>query len=741
MDGKQDSEGGLKKREDGKLDVRPIAIPESLYRICALCALEETKGAISAKLAEVQQLSVGIPCAAEGIATALRLFLEVPLDVQSDPEASADAAEPLVRLVVNADASIAFNTVDRSAILEGVAEVAPSLLPLVRCIYNRAGRLVFANSGPGAERFRVFLSLTGARQGDPLGPVLYALGVLGAMRKVLATHPGLLAPSYVDDVNLAIEARGAAAASAAASAAFSSLQAEMGAVGIQYNLTKTHVYCPTPGVTIATTPPLRQQPAGTTTLGVPMGGSEFVLAKLRKRMAPSLAQLALLPQLDFGIAMLILRKSIAPRMDYLAATLSGEVALPAFQEWRAAVRKCLTTMFKSEPPARCFPSGPGCLGITDICDKMALARVNGWARSARLIRAHLPAVAPLTAITTGSAHPVHREVLAAWDALPPSVQAAGTSPASPDATNSVLPTFTDKLAADARRKLSEAHSTFLRKQVYASLDDRGKLLMLAASTPGARAWLDAVPTFDDVSLSDTQARFATNIWLGAPIPELQDERDPLGRAVMRQGGSAQIARHRGLQLAVAHIQADAGCQVWLEPPHMFPRSLRRVDTAARDTATSVQDLVDVSVRDTATDAILSRTRALYEPLRAVLEGEAEKKATYSDVPHGWTFIPLIMGTQGEVGPAGAEFISDLARRVAQRRNGGSEPPARLVNQQLRAVRERLACAVARGMGEQIIAFLDAKEPAGLRDATRFVPFQERGAEGGRAAGAQRLTSR
>jgi hypothetical protein len=40
---KPDGAGGFKKRACGALDLRPIAIPESLYRLVSLCALAEVK--------------------------------------------------------------------------------------------------------------------------------------------------------------------------------------------------------------------------------------------------------------------------------------------------------------------------------------------------------------------------------------------------------------------------------------------------------------------------------------------------------------------------------------------------------------------------------------------------------------------------------------------------------------------------------------------------------------------------
>jgi hypothetical protein len=150
---KPDGAGGLKRREggatDGKLDVRPIAMPETLFRITALCGLAACKKDIVAELTKHQQLSVGVSSAAEGIITAVRLYMEEVLS-GGDVE---EAAEPLLRALLNADASNAFNSIDRGVMLAELKAVAPGLLPLARMVYSRPGRLVLPNHGAGEEHF------------------------------------------------------------------------------------------------------------------------------------------------------------------------------------------------------------------------------------------------------------------------------------------------------------------------------------------------------------------------------------------------------------------------------------------------------------------------------------------------------------------------------------------------------------------------------------------------------------
>jgi len=725
---KPDGQGGLKQREDGQLDVRPIAIPESLYRLVALCGLRMCKEDIAAKLASIQQLGVGVSSGPEAIATAVRLYVDEIMGGADEDEAS----ERLISCCLACDASNAFNCVDRDAVLRMVLEVCPGLLPFVRMSYRRHARLVLANRGSGAERFRVFLSRTGVRQGDPLGPVLFALAAMEAMRKVQAAHPGVVLPSLADDVTALMRARGAAAAGIACKVVFATLRFEFGAIGITIN-SKTALNCPA-DASVGAFAGITQKP-GLPLMGVPIGPPDYMLATAEKRLAVSFQQLQLLPQLDFGAALQLLRFCISPRVAYLAGQLPDSVVGALAPRWDTAINACLTAMFRSAPPARCFVSGPGGLDIVVLAEEMHMLRLNGWSRAKTTIDEFLPALRHLTSFSAQPAHPVHAEVARAWQALQPTVSGADgvLSPFAAPAAPSTAPLpSTYKAAVDAaaaaQGKLSAALSKCKRAAVRAGLTPLGRLLWERAADKGAKAWLDMAPIYAARKLTSDQYRVAASIWLHSGIAELSSLADPSGRSLMRADRAGHVYRHHGLARTYADLGLEAGHRVWTEAP-VFPEFSASMDTAARGGVASGSSrridvltvptgaltgmAIDPTVLDPATPVLLARWCSAADvpcPLKAA---ELVKRAHYADLPRDWELFPCGHGTQGDMGPGGHACVNKLAALIAAHRNGGLQPARAALDAVRREVYGRLGCSLMRELADQIIKSFAGSPRAGL----------------------------
>ena len=140
----------LEKPQGG---VRPNAIGEAFLRLSSNCALSTAQNAED--LLAPLQIGVGISGGAEIPGHLLR----------------PDFSNPDV-VTVQVDLLNAFNLANRDDIVHAVADKLPSLLPYVLMAYQQQSPLVIQQADGSHE---VLWSEAGVRQGDPMGPLLFAL--------------------------------------------------------------------------------------------------------------------------------------------------------------------------------------------------------------------------------------------------------------------------------------------------------------------------------------------------------------------------------------------------------------------------------------------------------------------------------------------------------------------------------------------------------------------------------------
>ena len=204
----------------------------------------------------------------------------------------------LDKVVLRVDFCNAFNTVCRGSLLREVRARFPGLACWADWCYSSPSTLRF-----GQHKLQ---SCCGVQQGDPLGPLLFALALHPALRAA-ARHPVELCFSYLDDVVLA-------GRSDAVQAAFRDLQAAAAAAGLVVEVSKC-VLVPTAGQ--ASCVDASAFPAGLNTrqdgnfelLGAPIGDPEFCESYTAvERVDKSAACLAALGDLeDSQTGLLLLR--------------------------------------------------------------------------------------------------------------------------------------------------------------------------------------------------------------------------------------------------------------------------------------------------------------------------------------------------------------------------------------------------------------------------------------------------
>jgi len=131
--------------------------------------------------------------------------------------------------MLTVDFSNAFNLVDRSALLREVRFRCPSISLWVEFLYGQATRLYLGDGH--------IMYATGVQQGDPLGPLLFALVLHPLIHQVRDSYKLLLHAWYLDDGNLVGDSEEVAKA-------LDIIQVVGPELGLELNIRKTEIFWP-----------------------------------------------------------------------------------------------------------------------------------------------------------------------------------------------------------------------------------------------------------------------------------------------------------------------------------------------------------------------------------------------------------------------------------------------------------------------------------------------------------------
>ena len=254
--------------------VRPIAVGESLLRLACLCALR-TVPTLGASLAPFQ-LGVGVPGGPQALSHALRAGM-------------ADTATVTIRL----DLENAFNRLDRTVMLQAVADRAPSLLPLATYLYSEPSSL-HVGWAPDAQPISCS---SGVLQGSPLSPTCFAVAFQPTLQGLHATVPDAAAVALHDDTFVQGTVEDAVAAARYVIAAH------------DVNAAKTQVHCADPQVAAHAASLLGCQAVsdGLVIGGIPVGTEAFERTHVESRctkteqLVDTLLGLPLSPQSQWAL--------------------------------------------------------------------------------------------------------------------------------------------------------------------------------------------------------------------------------------------------------------------------------------------------------------------------------------------------------------------------------------------------------------------------------------------------------
>ncbi|XP_026449835.1 uncharacterized protein LOC113349999 isoform X2 [Papaver somniferum] len=198
--------------------IRPIVVGTIWRRLVSKVVIFTISKEMTSYLKDFQ-FSVGVPCGGEAILHSVNRILYEKHDLN-------------FTFMLLVDFKNAFNLVDRSAMLCVVLLKCPSLYGWVQFFYASPAKLYYGTS--------TLSSAQGVQQGDPLGPLLFALNLHPIVLKISEQCKLDLQAWYLDDGTIIGDTM-------MVSKAFHIIKSEGVAVGLDLNIQKTELFWPSFG--------------------------------------------------------------------------------------------------------------------------------------------------------------------------------------------------------------------------------------------------------------------------------------------------------------------------------------------------------------------------------------------------------------------------------------------------------------------------------------------------------------
>ena len=487
------------EKPNGKL--RPICVGEVWLRIAAIYLLA-LHGKLGQDLAP-KQLGVEVSGGAEAIGHALNAALE----------AEPDTA------VVSLDWRNAFNCLLRREMVSAVRARVPTLLPFVRTAYGRPSRVFVQGAPVGTDPI---MCASGVRQGDPLGPLLFAITLQGPLEEVSAAHPDANLLAYMDDTY-------AHGRPSALPGAITALQAAGAKVGLELVPQKCQVYghpdaqgCNAAAASVAAQLGFRHADTGFIACGTPIGTDEYIRRHVEEKVGETTrlvdALCALPDPLTIQDKFVVLHYSLQRKLAHLPRTLPWHLIEAQFQSFTSHLCSSALSLFGIAPDAAASPSPHSMLaqltlplrhGGFDIfshdASTAAAAFLSSAAKSDCALAAG-PAVFRRLVDTASTPSPCATQWHSLLQQFPQLSPDSGDALAAADLHKVVAAqSVVHRLVGDSRAAALRASLPHQRDQAR---------LHSVSSAPGS-AWLQAIPYHPTLCIPDFAFQIAAKLRLGA----------------------------------------------------------------------------------------------------------------------------------------------------------------------------------------------------------------------------------
>ena len=644
-------------KKDG--DVRPIAVGETWRRLVSKCLCKASQESAAALFFPLQ-IGVAQPLGTEvGVHTAR----------QWCRRNAGDTSKAFLKI----DFANAFNTVDRITFLKECRLRFPSLAPWVEWCYTEPSRLMFGD--------RLVSSESGVQQGDPLGPLLFALALQPLLAKVKADHAGSgldLVFAYLDDCVLA-------GTSDAVAAAFADLQSAAAEIGLKVALGRDKsllIPCAPASHTFDSSrfpAELEVQRDGNfDLLGAPIGSATHCHAHTSKRVAKACQLLQALGELpDPSVALRLLRHCASfGKLVYSTRVVPHTCHATALRVFDDSVRDCLESFlcasFSHEDwSLASLSTKSGGLGLRQAsshCDAAFLASIQNTEGLCRKLDPSYTLQLDLPSSEAALAMADFNTAVLPEDQLTPSAEGRSQKELS---RRRDAKTLTDIKAAAARSSTAR----------------RAHLELTSAERAGS--WLHNRPSPNTATHMDPLLfRESILTWLRMPVFD-EDGVCPLCDGVLDKYGDHCLVcpcggdrtrRHNMLRNYVYHYARSAGLNPELEKPGLLqprPAVGGLTEDGSRPSNPEARRPADVFLPRWRRGTPIALDFAVTSGLRDVQACIREPSAaltTYEDYKRGHlnterlcaedghAFCPMVMEAVGGAwGPAAVKVFSELAK--------------------------------------------------------------------------------
>jgi hypothetical protein len=591
------------RKDDG--DVRPIAIGEILRRLVAKVLLNISPEVVS--VVGLHQFGLA-PLGSEQIIHSLRSMIHNSTD------------ESLrIHLV---DWKNAFNSIDRHALLQRVAEETPTLLPFVAYCYCNPSSLLFEH--------HVIASASGVQQGDPLGPLLFCIGLAPLLEAIITEIPEATSKWYLDDGTVVVKASESATL-------MKVLQEVGGPLGLVLNTEKTTVHSLADNFK---------------TLGAAFGSPDFISTYAHRKLGKVFVTLKGIAGLrDPHYAFTLLRLCFSfQRAVFLCRTTPPSLIKQALTQFDMEIMAtfCKITGVVNLDPARLrLPISKGGFGL-------------------RSPTQHSPAA--YSASVIGCAK--H----GGWD-----------SSLSPELTLSVS-SLEEKLGAPlpsepSQHALSSALDAMAFNKLYDRSSEEEKVILLSCSAPKASKFWSAIPNKAFWHLAPSSFRIAVRHRLGCvstsgiPCPICKKAQlDPFGRHLLTH---RKYQIHNAVRNATAAFTSAAHIPSVTEPAfassHRAGNHFRPADLfirSLRPLSSTSSTCIDFAVTN---PLRLKRYKTSSRVQCAAASSYASKEKVNVDyfnlcIANDFDYRPVVLEHYGAIDPTGMETLDEIVAVHASNNN-------------------------------------------------------------------------